>query len=104
MDVGVHDHAFVLLEPRAQNHVGGLAGYSREREKLVHLIGDFASEITHDLFCCADHGFRFVPEKTCRPHIRLKLFGRERGEILDGGVFLEQLGRDYVHPYIRRLG
>ena len=76
VDVRIHDHAFVFLEPCAQDDVGGLAGDSGQSEKLVHLIGDFASEITHDLFCRADHGFRFVPEESGRPDVRLELFRR----------------------------
>jgi len=32
VDVRVHDHAFVLLEPCAQDDVGGLAGYRTRAE------------------------------------------------------------------------
>ena len=82
VDVCIHDHAFVLLEPCAQDDVGGLARHSGQSEKLVHLIGDLAAEITHDLFCRAHHRLRFVPEKAGGADVRLELFGRERRKIL----------------------
>ncbi len=104
MDVRVHDYAFILLEPRAQHYVGGFARHSGQGQKLVHLIGNLAAEITHDLLRRADHGFRFVAEEAGRANIGLELFGLERGKILNRRIFPEQLGRNHIHANVGRLG
>ena len=44
VDVGIHHYAFVFLEPGAQDDVRGLAGYSGQSEKLVHLIWDLTAK------------------------------------------------------------
>ena len=92
VDVRIHDHAFVLLEPCAEHDVGGLAGYAGQSEKLIHLIGHLAAEITHDLFCGSHHRLRFVAKKAGRADVGLELFGLEGREILTVGYFLNSSG------------
>ena len=50
VNVSVHNHAFVLMKPGSQNHVGGFAGDARQGENFLHLIRYLAAEFGHQHF------------------------------------------------------
>src|SRR5262249_43856265 len=94
--VGVDDYTLVFLEPGAQNDVGRLTGYTRQRKNLFHIVGNVSAEFFDDFRSRAYNRFRLVTKKTRGVDIRLQLLGRERSEVLDRRIFLEQNWSDPV--------
>lgn len=103
VDVSVHDDAFGLVEPGAENDIRRLAGDAGQREELIHVVGNLAAEIVDYRLCCSDDGLRLVPEEAGGLDVGLKLFGSEGGEILNSRIFLEQAGGDHVHAGVGAL-
>src|SRR6266568_4172524 len=97
-----HD-SFGLPEPRSQHHVCRLSRHSRQREQLIHLIGNFAAELLHHLASGPHNGLRLVPEESRSDDhrlqfLRLNLRQRSRCRIL-----LEQRRGHHIYPHVRTL-
>jgi hypothetical protein len=73
----------------AQNDISCFTSGSRNRDQLLHGLGDLAIEISENLPGGADKRFGFIAEKTGGPDVAPKFFQICVGEIGDGWIFLE---------------
>ena len=101
--MGVYHEPYAFLEPGSQYDVGGFPGDSRQREELVHVIGNLSAELADDLLRRTDHGPRFVAEKTGGADVRLELLGGKRGKVLGRRILPKQHRRDAIDIYVGGL-
>ena len=102
-DVGIDNDAYRFLEGHSEDYVGGLAGYTGEREELVHLAGDLAMEFADEAPGCTGDGLRLVVVEAGGAYLLLNGFKRRRGEVCGRGEPAEERGRDHVDADVSTL-
>ncbi len=103
VNMRVHHHAFVFLEPRPQHDVCGLARHPRQRQQLVHLLRDLAAKFADYLARRAHNRFRFIAEEPGGSDVSLDLLRLHPRQRLRRRVFAEQLRGGFVDALVGAL-
>jgi len=89
LDVCIHYNPGRDSIVTAQNNIGRFASGSRNRDQLLHGLGDLPAKISENLAGGSDQGFGLVPEETGGPDVIANFFQICIGEVADGWIFLE---------------
>ena len=89
LDVRVHHNPRRDSIETTQDNIGCFASGSRNRDQLLHGLGDFAAEIGENLPGGSDQGLCLAAEETGGPDVIAKLFQICVGEVANGWIFLE---------------
>src|SRR5437016_13115548 len=82
VNVRIHDHAFGLSIPRAEDDVGGFAGCARNRDQLRQFLGHLTAKFIHNFLRCANQRSGFVSEESRGADLWFELFWLDRGKVL----------------------
>ena len=89
LDMSVHYNPGRDSIETTQNNIGRFASGSRNRDQLVHGLGDLPAKISENLPGGSDQRFCLVPEESGGPDVVAKLLQICVREVADGWIFLE---------------
>src|SRR3972149_10900470 len=102
--MSIHCDALYLSIAVAEHNVSCLPRHTWEPDQIVHGIRPLAVEFLNNHLRCTYYVPCLVPVKARGPYLLLKCLDIGVCIILGGLVFLEELFRDFVHPFICALG
>ena len=103
LDVRIHHDSFILLEPRAEDHVRRLAPHARQVGQLFHSLRHFATMAFHQRLGHPDDRPGLVAEEAGGLDFLLEDLGISGGVVGGGAVLREQMWRDDVDARVGAL-